>query len=204
MTTLLLALFVGPLVGWAISLARVDRGGVLSSQALAVATIGGRDLNDVVTYTQDCSLAACLLLAHRDHADPALLRSVLRDAITQIDSVQRATRLRSALGREGWWRLGHLPTWPDMLLFASGLLDAEVIARLIIWRGDGGMTDLREMTARAIERFSSTVADADEAPLLSLFADELVRLGLLDADALDCDEGDPTSTQRDHDPATHD
>lgn len=202
MTTLLLVtLFVGPLVVLAIALARASRGGVLTHRALAVATLGGRNLTDVITYTQDCSQAACLLLAHRTNADPALVRRILRDAVTQIDSVQRASRLRDALGRRGRWTRRRLASWPDVLLIAAGVLDAGVVARIIAWRGDHGMSDLTEMTRRAIERFSATVREADDVPLVSLFAEELVRLGLLDAEQLEPENDDPEDAVRDDDRA---
>ncbi len=186
MTFLLLSfLVVGPLIALGYVLARGARGGDLHERALAVAHVGGSDLYDVVTYTQDCSTLACMLLARRVKTDPTLLRQVVRDAVTQVDSVQRATRLRSALVHRTGGRAQRWATWPDLMLWAAGILDADVMARLIAWRGEDGIGDLRAMTEHAIERFSATVPGADEAPLVTLFAEELVGLGLLEAHDLE-------------------
>lgn len=187
MTTLLLSLLlILPPLAVAVRLARRARGGVLSQRALAVAAVGERDLGDVVTYTQDCSTAACLLLTHRGSADRELVRRVLRDAVTQVDSVQRAARLLSALGAKQ-----RMPrafgTWPDFLLWLTGVFDAGVVATLITWRGESGITDLQGMTERAIARLRATLDDGDDAPLVTLFAEELVRLGLLDEEHLEAD-----------------
>jgi hypothetical protein len=187
MTTLLLCLlFAAPVVAVPIVLAR-RRGGLLGQRAIALAAAGGLDLDDVVAYTRDCSRAACLLIAHRHGANPASVRRYLADAVAQVDCVQRAARVRRALGRR--WRAGRsrLPVWPDVLLFLTGLLDADVLARLIQWRGDAGIADLEAMTDRALADFTAAMRQADEAPFVTLFADELVRLGLLDASVLDDD-----------------
>jgi hypothetical protein len=186
MTILLLSfLVVGPLIALGYVLARGERGGQLHERALAVAHVGGSDLDDVVTYTEDCSTMACMLLARRVKTDPALLRQVVSDAVTQVDSVQRATRLRRALVKDAGRQPRRWATWPDLMLWAAGLLDADVIARLIAWRGEEGISDLKAMTEQAIERFSATVPGADEAPLVEIFAEELVRLGLLEAQDLE-------------------
>ncbi len=186
MTILLLGfLVVGPLIALGYVLARSERGGQLHERALAVAHVGGSDLYDVVTYTEDCSTMACMLLARRGKTDPALLRRVVSDAVTQVDSVQRATRLRSALVKDAGRQPRRLASWPDLMLWAAGLLDADVIACLIAWRGEEGISDLKAMTEQAIERFSATVPGSDEAPLVEVFAEELVRLGLLEAQDLE-------------------
>lgn len=185
-TTLLLSLLcIAPVVALSVAWTRAGRGGLLRRRAVAVAAMGGRDLHDVLTYTRDCSQAACLLLAHRHNADAAFIRSLLAEAVTQVDSVQRATRLRRALGER--WRAGvmRFPSWPDLLLWLAGILDADVVARLILWRGEGGIADLETMTKRALRRFSAAIRDADEAPFVTLFAEELVRLGLLEAQDLE-------------------
>lgn len=189
MTALLSLLLIVPPLVLAVSLARRARGGVLSQRALAVAAVGGRDLGDVVTYTQDCSMVACMLLTRRGSADPELVRRVLRDAVTQVDSVQRAARLLGALGARPGARRG-LGTWPDFLLSMAGVFDAGVMATLITWRGESGITDLQGMTERAIARFRATVDGGDKAPLVTLFAEELVRLGLLDDEQLEGADGD--------------
>ncbi len=184
-TLLLSLLCIGPLVGLAVALTRAGRGGRLRRRALAVAAMGAQDLEDVRSYTRDCSQAACLLMAHRGKADTALVRRVVGEAVTQVDSVQRATRLRLALGQRLRARLRRLPSWPDVLLWLTGLLDADVIARLIVWRGERGISDLEAMTKRALRRFSAVMRDADEEPFVTLFADELISLGLLDAKDLE-------------------
>ncbi len=197
-TPLLLSLLcVAPVVGLAAAWTRVSRGGLPRRRAVAVAAMGAHDLRDVLTYTRDCSQAACLVLAHRYNADSAFVRRLLVDAVTQVDSVQRATRLRTALSRR--WRASarRLPSWPDVLLWLAGLLDAEVVASLILWRGDHGITDLEAMTKRALRRFSAAMRDADDAPFVTLFADELVRMGLLDVTDL---EGEHSIEERNPEP----
>lgn len=184
LSLLLSLLCIAPIAALAAAWTRASRGGVLRRRALAVAAMGAQDLNDVLTYTRDCSQAACLVLAHRRSAKPDFLRRVLAEAVTQIDSVQRATRLRAALGRRSRARVRRAPSWPDGLLWLSGVVDADLVARLILWRGDKGIGDLETMTKRALRRFSAALRDADEAPFVTLFADELVRLGLLEAQDL--------------------
>jgi hypothetical protein len=98
MTILLLGFaVVTPLIALGYALARGSRGGLLRRRAIALAHFGGNDLDDVVTYTLDCSALARMLLRRRTNADPTLLRRVVGDAVMQIDSLQRATRLRRAL-----------------------------------------------------------------------------------------------------------
>ncbi len=192
MTILLLSfLLVTPFIGLGYALARGSRGGRLHQRAVAVAHFGGNDLDDVVMYTHDCSALACMLLTRRLNADPELVRRVLGDAVMQLDSLQRATRLRRALAKRLPGRDRARASWPDLLLWAAGVFDADVVARLIAWRGTSGVRDLRAMTERVVERFSATVPDADEAPLVALFADELVRMGLLEQSDLES-EAEPT------------
>jgi hypothetical protein len=191
-TSLLLSLLcIAPIVALAAAWTRASRGGVLRRRAVAVAAMGAHDLDDVLTYTRDCSQAACLVLSRRRHADPAFLRRVLAEAVTQVDSIQRATRLRTALGRRWRARVRRLPSWPDVLLWLSGVVDADVVARLILWRGRRGIGDLETMTKRALRRFSSAMRDADEAPFVTLFADELLRMGLLEPQDLTAPLGAP-------------
>lgn len=188
MTTLLLSLLlIGSVVVLPMALARPRRGGVLSRRAVAVAALGGRDLRDVETYTQDCAMAARLLMAYRGNADPVFVRRILRDVVTQLDSVQRATRLRGALGSRPSAKRRRFYTWPDFLLWLAGIVDADVVARLIAWRGDDGIVDLEQMSTRALESFRATVDGADEAFLLTLFEEELVRMGLLGAEDFESD-----------------
>lgn len=197
-TVLLSLLVVAPLLALGVALAHRARSGMLHEHTLAVAAVAGRDPGDVVTYTQDCSLAACMLLARRGHGSPVLLDTVLRGAITQVDSVQRAARLLGALGQPCVDRR-RAAAWPDFLLWMAGVFDAGVVANIITWRGESGISDLREMTERAIERFRATVDGSDQSPLMTLFAEEMVRLGLLDEDELD--EGGDDERHGEADPA---
>jgi hypothetical protein len=188
-TTLLLSLLcIAPIVALAAAWTRNARGGVLRQRAVVVAAMGTQDLNDVLSYTRICSHAACLILRHRHNAKREFVRRLLADAVTQMDSVQRATRLRTALGRRWRARVRRLPSWPDVLLWLAGILDADVVAQLILWRGDRGISDIEAMTKRALRRFRAAMREADEAPFVTLFADELVRLGLLDPQDLESDD----------------
>jgi hypothetical protein len=63
-------------------------------------------------------------------------------------------------------------------LWAAGILDADAVATLVAWRGQAGIADLEGMTAEAIEHFRATLG-GDEAPLITLFAEELLRLGVI-------------------------
>ncbi len=51
------------------------------------------------------------------------------------------------------------PSWPDGLLWLSGVVDADLVARLILWRGDKGIGDLETMTKRALRRFSAALRE---------------------------------------------
>jgi hypothetical protein len=184
MTTLLMCLlFTCPVVAIPIVLAR-RRGGLVSRRAVALAAAGRLDLSDVLTYTWDCSRAACILMEHRGSTSPAFVRRYLADAVSQVECVQRATRLRRALGRRGSTGGALLSSWPDLLLCLTGFVDAEVLARLIQWRGDAGIADLEAMTERALAHFTTALQNTNEAPFVTLFAEELVRLGLLDQSLL--------------------
>lgn len=180
MTTLGLSLLFAAAAGMLpMALARAGRRGVLSRRAIAVAAVGGRDLGDVITHTRDCTEAACLLLAYRHHAQPAFVRRILRDVVTQLDSVERASRLRGALGDVQSRRRSRVQTWPELLLWTLPLLGAGVVARVLVSRGRShGIDDLRAMTVAALREFSAVARGDGEERFVSLFAEELARLGL--------------------------
>ncbi len=188
MTMLLLSfLLVGPFMLLAFGVTRRAGQLQLHDRAVAVARLGAWDLADVITYTEDCCAMACMVLARRARAEAALVRQVVGDAVTQVDSVERAARLRRSLGRRRRAHAPRLPAWPDVLLWLAGILDGDVVARLIVWRGERGGADLEAMAERALGRFRAAMSEADEEPFVTLFADELVHLGLLDAKDLEAE-----------------
>lgn len=178
MTLLLCGLFLLPVVFLPMALARRAVGTLLRQRAVAIAAVGARDLADVESYTEDCAHAACLLIEHAPDADPVFVRSILHDALRQIDTVQRAERLRGALGNVWRPRSSGTHIAPALLLEALLVLDARVLAGVVAAAGPWGVVWLRRMTETALARFRVAATDTGEGRFAKLFAEDLAHLGL--------------------------
>lgn len=178
MTLVLCVLFVVPVALLPMALARRAAGHTQRQRAVAVAAVGARHLAEVESYTQDCAHAACLLIEHAPEANPTFVRGFVQDALQQIDTVQRAERLRGALGLAWRPRSTIARAFSDVLLEALLVLDARVVARVVALAGPAGVVWLRRMTDTALARFRVAATDAGEARFVSLFAEDLAALDM--------------------------
>ncbi len=147
-----------------------------------VLRVGTQSSVAVATRTMASLRLACLALENASTLGPVMTRTAVADALTQLDRVVRAARLRHAL-------FPHCPT-PAMrlrpglrlLLWASRVLPKHVVVGLLVCRPAQTVVELSELMESAIRDYHLT---GTQDALVDAFAAELVRLGAISIDDLE-------------------